>query len=70
LRPYTFSKGGPFVAAGNVACIPSHEMMHDATAFPEPERFNGSRFVANVPGNKLTDVTDTFLSWGYGSLAW
>ncbi|KAL8847470.1 MAG: hypothetical protein Q9221_007496 [Calogaya cf. arnoldii] len=45
LKPYTFSNGGPRVSIGDIACVPSWEIMHDAAKYPNPEMFDGLRFV-------------------------
>ena len=73
LKPYTFSDGAPFVPAGSTVCVSSYDLMHDERTYPEPNIFNGSRFVSEKPEYKqkrLMDVSEKFPVWGYGSLAW
>jgi hypothetical protein len=49
--------------------------MHDETSYPNAYKFDGLRFVPtkqdnSMRGTKLTDVSEKFPVWGYGSLAW
>jgi hypothetical protein len=48
--------------------------MHDEEVYPQPNSFRGARFVpgnpTGGPKSRLTDVSENFPVWGYGSLAW
>lgn len=79
LRPVQFSNGGPKVEAGDVACLPQYKMMTQSPRWGKDGRvFDGMRFARNVPASweeenpedKLTEVSQDFTLWGYGSLAW
>ena len=82
LRPYTFSNGGPHVAAGEMACVSGWDLMHDSAKYPNPDDFDGLRFVKpsvltpavveeqSMRGTSLTDATKDFPIWGLGSKAW
>ena len=69
--PYNFRDGTLSVPLGATVCVPAEQMMHDATRYPDPSKFDGTRF---VPGGqdprKFTQVAHDFPMWGFGSLAW
>jgi cytochrome P450 len=74
LKPFSFSNGGPQAVPGNIACVSSFDLMHDETSYPNAYRFDGLRFVptkkdTTMRGTKLTDVSEKFPVWGFGSLA-
>ncbi|EPE24115.1 Cytochrome P450 [Glarea lozoyensis ATCC 20868] len=80
MKTHTF-QNGPHVPAGNIVCIPSLSIMNDASIYPNPQVFDGFRFVtANDAGmvnespdmkgmSKVTDVNLKFPFWGYGKEA-
>lgn len=83
LKAHTF-ENGLHVPAGNVVCIPSYSIMNDAAFYPNPQVFDGFRFVASTAvensektegkqserrQSKVTDVDLTFPFWGYGKEA-
>ena len=82
LKPYTFSHGGPQVAVGQIACVPAWDLMHDEDRYPNPNTFEGLRFVPSThqsvkdgSGNPLrgtvfTDASRDFPIWGHGSKVW
>ena len=73
LVDYTFADHAAYVPAGSTVCVSSYNLMHDAQVYPNPDDFNGHRFVttkSKARGTKLTEVSETFPVWGYGSLAW
>lgn len=45
LKPYTFSDNGPRVALGQIACVPAWDIMHNDTKYPNPDVFDGLRFL-------------------------
>lgn len=68
-----------------MVCIPSYSIMNDAAFYPNPQVFDGFRFVASTAvensektegkqserrQSKVTDVDLTFPFWGYGKEAW
>lgn len=83
LKPFTFS-GGLLVPVGKTACVSSYDILNDAAIYPNPAEFDGYRFMptstrnviedgnSRLPssGKRLTDVTESYLVWGYGSQAW
>ncbi|KAL4919864.1 cytochrome P450 [Aspergillus aurantiobrunneus] len=71
LADYTFSSG-PFVPAGSTVCVFSHDVSRNASVYPDPEQFDGSRFLngrSKDAASKFADVSEHHLMWGYGSLA-
>lgn len=73
LTDFTFSDGKVHVPAGSTACVSSYDLMHDELTYPNPDEFDGRRFVttkSSARGTKLTEVSEKFPVWGYGSLAW
>jgi cytochrome P450 len=72
LANFTFSDGNVHVPAGSTACVSSYDLMHDELTYPNPDEFDGRRFVttkSSARGTKLTEVSEKFPIWGYGSLA-
>jgi cytochrome P450 len=73
LVDYIFSVDSQFIPAGSTVCVSSYEASHDPVTFPDPERFNGRRFVDGLSKDhtsRYSDVSENYLIWGYGSLAW
>ena len=86
LKPYTFSKNGPHVPAGEIACVPAWEIMHDEKQYPQADKFDGLRFVDDnevittpseqvkkknpMRGTELTEASKDFPIWGLGSKVW
>ncbi|PYI08311.1 putative cytochrome P450 [Aspergillus sclerotiicarbonarius CBS 121057] len=72
LKDYTFADGTPHVPAGATVCVSSYDASHNPATYPDPENFDGRRF---VDGNhkdsthRYSDVSEHYLIWGYGSLA-
>ncbi|RAK98108.1 cytochrome P450 [Aspergillus ibericus CBS 121593] len=72
LKDYTFTDGTPHVPVGATICVSSYNVSHDPATYPDPETFDGRRF---VDGNhkdsthRYADVSEHYLIWGYGSLA-
>ncbi|KAH9988480.1 cytochrome P450 [Xylariaceae sp. FL0662B] len=72
LEPYTFSDGSVSVPAGATVCVSAHDLMHDPQIYVEPDAFEPSRFLSHNLQNlqrRFTEVSETFPTWGYGSLA-
>ncbi|MCJ1248353.1 hypothetical protein MMC30_005570 [Trapelia coarctata] len=83
LKPFTFSDGRTHVAPGEIACAPAWEIMHNEAKYPNPNAFEGLRFVKDLPlptstfasgmrnepmrGTTLTDASKDFPIWGLGS---
>lgn len=84
LEPFTFSKGGPQVAAGDIACVSAWDIMHREEKYPAAHKFDGHRFInsplanskhlqshnGNMRGTVFTDASQDFPIWGYGSKVW
>ena len=95
LQPFTFSKGGPHIAVGEIACVSAWDIMHNEEKYPAAHQFDGHRFINNknndyyspttleqhLPsshhdgnmirgGTRLTDASQDFPIWGYGSKVW
>jgi len=82
LKPFTFADGRTHVAAGEIACAPAWEIMHNEAKYPNPHVFEGLRFVKDLPvplstarnepmrGTILTDASKDFPIWGLGSKVW
>lgn len=72
LQDYTFSDGSIHVPAGATVCVSAYDLMHDPHVYPKPDEFIGDRFVPqnSESQQKVTEVSDKFPVWGYGSLAW
>ncbi|PWY93005.1 putative cytochrome P450 [Aspergillus sclerotioniger CBS 115572] len=72
LQDYTFSDRSPHVPAGATVCVSSYDASHNAATYPDPEAFDGRRFVDgnhNDSTHQYSDVSEHYLIWGYGSLA-
>lgn len=81
LQPYTFSTGQQ-APVGQIACVPAWEFMHDQSQYPDPNTFNGHRFVKKsqreasaseydaMRGTTFTDASKDFPIWGLGSKVW
>ena len=80
LKDYTFSNGGQHVSVGEIACVPSWEITHDESKYPNPYEFDGLRFVKSIAfpeqpnnmmrGTTFTDGTKDWPIWGLGSKIW
>ena len=73
LQDYTFADGSLHVPAGATVCVSSYNASHNAAIYPDPETFDGRRFVDgnhNDSTHRYYDVSENYLPWGYGSLAW
>lgn len=72
VEPYTFKDGSVTVPQGTTICVPAYDILHDEQLYPEPDRFDGARFIpkAEAVQSKFTTVSHKFPMWGYGSLAW
>ncbi|KAJ5901049.1 cytochrome P450 [Penicillium tannophilum] len=72
MRDYTFSDGSTFAPKGSTVCISNYEVSHDPGNYPNPDIFDGFRFVRGRSNDRTTgyaDVSEKNLMWGYGSLA-
>jgi len=75
VTPYTFS-GGTHVPAGDWVCVPLQSIQRDPDYYPDPEIFDGFRFVSSrsTAGESskgmYTDTKFSFPFWGMGKRAW
>ncbi|KAL4976056.1 cytochrome P450 [Aspergillus desertorum] len=72
LTDYTFSSGSPAVRAGSILCVSSYDQTRNGNIYPDPEQFDGMRFLNGRCKDKsfrFADVSENHLIWGYGSLA-
>ena len=84
LKPFTFADG-THVPAGDIACAPAWEIMHNEAKYPRPQDFEGLRFAKErdlplgsasgtgdepMRGTVLTDASKDFPIWGLGSKVW
>ena len=66
---------GFHIPAGTIIGVPSHAITHDPKLYPDPEKFDGYRFLApedathesRLPSFVTTNAAN--LSWGYGKHA-
>ena len=82
LQPFVFQSNGHHVPVGQIACVPAWDFMHDALQYPEPDKFDGHRFVrsanhgtsnssnAGMRGTTFTEPSKDFPIWGLGSKVW
>ena len=84
LKPFQFSNNGPRVEIGQIACVSAYDIMHNKTKYPNPQTFDGLRFVKEsstasaggksegeeMRGTTFTDGTKDFPIWGFGSKIW
>lgn len=77
---------GHKLEVGDWACAPSGATNRSAEYYPEPNEFNGFRFVEasqllhvraaasptsqQLKPSKITDVDNSFFMWGTGRMAW
>ena len=72
LNDYQFANGGPFIPSGSTVCVSSYDKTHDPVDYPDPYEYRPARFtdmLSSMKGSRLTDVSDKFPVWGFGSLA-
>ncbi|KAG6990988.1 cytochrome P450 [Physcia stellaris] len=79
VQPFVFRSTGCRVPVGQIVCVPAWEFMHDKSRYPNPEDFDGHRFVRNsqsrrpsfpenpMRGTTFTDASEAFPIWGLGS---
>lgn len=75
LSTYKFSNGGPVIPKNGIACISAWDIMHDPTRYPQPDEFDGFRFVGkraglDTRGTTFTDASKDFPVWGFGARVW
>ena len=82
VQPFVFRSTGCRVPVGQIVCVPAWEFMHDKSRYPNPEDFDGHRFVRNsqsrrpsfpenpMRGTTFTDASEDFPIWGLGSKVW
>lgn len=84
IHPFTFSKGGPHLAVGDIACVSAWDIMHNEEKYPMPHEFDGHRFIndpfatskhlrlhdGDMRGTTFADASKDFPIWGYGSKVW
>ena len=76
LRPFTFSNGVT-IPAGTLIAVPSGAIHKDGEIYPNPEEFDGFRFVKlrelnedNMARHQAFSTSTDHLSFGYGRHAW
>ncbi|SPB45944.1 unnamed protein product [Aspergillus niger] len=72
LKDYSFSSAPLSIAAGSILCVSSYDVARNEHIYPDPEQFDGGRFLTGRckdTSRKFTDVSENHLIWGYGSLA-
>ncbi|KAL9133122.1 MAG: hypothetical protein Q9175_005700 [Cornicularia normoerica] len=81
LKPFQFANNKPRVQISQITCVSAYDIMHDKTKYPNPQTFDGLRFVKELStasegrksesekmrGTTLTEGTKDFPIWGYGS---
>ena len=82
LQPFVFRSTGHQVPVGQIVCVPAWDFMHDRYRYPDPETFDGHRFVKDpenckpslsdddMRGTTFTDASKDFPIWGLGSKVW
>ena len=80
LQPFVFRSTGYQVPVGQIVCVPAWEFMHDKSQYPNPDMFDGHRFVKDpqsrdpsdniMRGTTFTDASKDFPIWGLGSKVW
>ena len=64
---------------GQIACVSAYDVMHNEARYPNPQVFDGLRFVKDsgtaseggeMRGTTLTEGTKDFPIWGFGSKIW
>ncbi len=69
---------------GQIACVSAYDIMHNEAKYPNPQTFDGLRFVKTsstaaeegksdgeeMRGTTLTEGTKDFPIWGFGSKIW
>ena len=72
---------GVLIPAGTIIGVPSHAITHDPALYPDPDRFDGSRFLHNAanasqgeqqpaPSEKPKTSTATFTTTNAANLSW
>lgn len=85
VQPYTFSDS-VHVPVGNRVCVPGGAILRDPALYPDPEEFNGFRFVhahgqrehraedgehkSSRGSSQFTETSTSFPLWGVGKRAW
>ena len=73
MHDYRF-KDGLEVTEGNWVCVPQRALMRDADIYPQPEIFNGRRFLAqrkeDRKSSRFTEMHRNFPFWGLGKQGW
>ncbi|KAJ6021161.1 cytochrome P450 [Penicillium herquei] len=72
MENYTFAYGGTTAPAGATICVSNWDASRDSDIYPNPDSFDGARFVNGNSNDRTTrfgDVSERHLIWGYGSLA-
>ena len=76
IRPFTFSNGVT-VPAGTLIAVPGGAIHKDGRIYPNPEEFDGFRFVklrerdgAAVARHQALSTSPDHLNFGYGRHAW
>lgn len=82
MKPFQFENDGSRLEAGQIACVPAYDIMHNEVEYPHPHDFDGLRFMkgagvaiesqtgGEMRGTTLTDGSKDFPIWGYGSKIW
>lgn len=84
MKPFQFSNGGPRLEVGQIACVPSYDILHDKVKYPNPDSFDGLRFVkepsavhgdiksegGQMRGTTFTEGTKEYTVWGLGTMIW
>lgn len=63
LEDYTFKSNGIFIPKGSIVTLPIWNMHHDQRFWPEPEKFDPSRF---MPENRSKIVPYSYIPFGGG----
>ncbi|KAL0259286.1 hypothetical protein SLS55_005022 [Diplodia seriata] len=73
IKHFTFSDGLQ-VNVGEVICLPLNAMLQDPVRYPDPQTFDGFRFVRKTVGTnheqRFCNSSNNYPIWGLGSHAW
>lgn len=64
MTPFTFSDGAS-VPSGNFICIPSENIMNDASIYDDPSKFDGFRFVDRSNDESTSKLRFSHPSWKF-----